>query len=215
MKSREKHLMHSKRPLCLTALAASILTFLQSQVVTTLPAVTDQIWREVSEFGGDTNTEKTIRRRVYDVLNVLLASGIVVREGTSLRYQRSEVPTEEIEREDEISDELIKKEQLLNEKVQMLIAYETLIRRNSNRGRFGSIVKLPTIVVGFGNKTPKHSNSSQDGKVLEILISEKPVLYSPMDVLNRMGLSDESRKEAFRQFPELASLESSLFSAEN
>jgi hypothetical protein len=205
---------HGTKPLCLNSLARSVLAFIEGRQVTTFQEVADRIMAEISHLGGEGNTEKTTRRRVYDVLNVFLASDLIVREGKSIRYQRTEegVSAEDTsEEEDDLSAELADKERRLHEKVRMLVAYETLIRRNANRERPPSAVQLPAIIVGFNSNISGRSNTSLDGKTLEIHASENPIFYSPMDVFGNIGFTNADQSESLRQYQDLAQLESVLF----
>jgi hypothetical protein len=93
----------------------------------------------------------------------------------------------------------------------MLLAYETLMRRNAQSARPPSAVQLPVIVVGFKSSISGASNMSLDGKSLEIHASENPLFYSPMDVFERIPLPAADQIDALRQFPALASLEAALF----
>jgi hypothetical protein len=71
---------HEAKPLSLSHLAAAVLRFIEGRQSTTFQEVADRVSIEVSPVGSETVSEKATRRRVYDVLNVFLASGLVVRE---------------------------------------------------------------------------------------------------------------------------------------
>lgn len=74
------------RPLCLTNLSAMVLEFLKKNPVTTFSNVADMIIRTISEKYKDISADKTTRRRVYDVLNVFLATGIITKDNKRIRY---------------------------------------------------------------------------------------------------------------------------------
>jgi hypothetical protein len=75
-----------EKPLCLNNLAASVMKFIEAARVTTFQDVADRLILEVSRFLRENKGDKTTRRRVYDVLNVFLAPGLIERSGKSIRF---------------------------------------------------------------------------------------------------------------------------------
>jgi hypothetical protein len=205
--------VHETKPLSLNHLAASVLQFIESRQFTTFQEVADRVGIEVSPHGQEAISERTARRRVYDVLNVFLASGLVVREGKSIRYQRLEDtdPLGAVSADESVPPALQEKARTLHEKVRTLVGYETLIRRNAGRDRPPSTIQLPAIIVGFSSSILGGCRSALDGKSLEIHASENPLFYSPMNVFQRIGFTNADHRETLRQFPALASLDSALF----
>jgi hypothetical protein len=99
----------------------------------------------------------------------------------------------------------------LGTKIKLLAAYRGLIARNSALKRPRSAVKLPAIIIGFNTNISGISNASLDGRILEIHSSENPMFYSPMDILDRLRVGLEYRREFFRQYPVLLPMEGLVF----
>jgi hypothetical protein len=204
-----------EKPLCLNNLAASVMKFIEATQVTTFQDVADRLVLEVSRLPGESKGEKTTRRRVYDVLNVFLAAGLIERSGKSIRLC---VPPDGADDEAADSDEgrsimngCEEKQRLLKDKIRLLAAYKGLVARNMALQRPRSTVKLPSIFIGFNTNISGSSNTSLDGRRFEIQSSGKPVFYSPMEILEGVGLGQEYRREVFRQYPILSSMEHQVF----
>jgi hypothetical protein len=142
-----------EKPLCLNNLAASVMKFIKAAQVTTFQDVADGLILEVSRFPRENKGEKTTSRRVYYVLNVFLAPGLIERSRKSIRFC---LPWGGTDGETADSDEVRRgvsaceaKQQLLNDKIKLLAAYKGLVTGNSAVQRPRSAIKLPSIIVGF------------------------------------------------------------------
>jgi hypothetical protein len=186
----------------------------QSKQTTTFQDTADAVVGDLKHSQHSQNDEKTTRRRVYDVLNVFLASGVITREGRSIRFRPlgattplSDVP----ECERPLAESCEQKQSKLISKIKLLLAYRGLIHRNSTGLRPATAIQLPAIIVGFNSNIQGDSSASLDQKSLQIQASANPSFYSPMDVLGNIGISVEAQREALRHIPALASMEPYVF----
>jgi hypothetical protein len=203
------------RPLSLSNLASNVMRVIQSNPVTTFQDAADLVVEELRAAHSGHNDEKNTKRRVYDVLNVLLASGLIVRDGRSIRFRPlgTPPPIGEIPEADRaFAQSCERKQAQVVEKIKLLLSYRTLMSRNASQTRPTTAVALPTIVVGFNSNIEGDSNTSLDHKTLQIHASANPLFYSPMDVFRSIHLSVEAQREELRQIPALASMESYVFS---
>lgn len=176
-----------QKPLCLGSLAEDVLHFIQERTNTTFQEVADMIVSKTHK--DDSSNEKTTRRRVYDVLNVFAAAGLISKEARSIKYQ----PLAHISELDNLSPQdkdLAKncedKRTLLMQRIKLLLSYKALIMRNKQVSRPVNAVQMPVIMVGFNNNILGESYSSLDGKSVEMSASEGPIFYSPMDVFSKL-----------------------------
>lgn len=183
-KAKRPSEVRQQKPLCLSSLAEDVLHFIQERTNTTFQEVADMI---VSK--DDSSNEKTTRRRVYDVLNVFAAAGLISKEARSIKYQ----PLAHISELDNLSPQdkdLAKdcedKRTMLMQRIKLLLSYKALIARNKQVARPVNAVQMPVIIVGFNNNILGESNSSLDGRSVEMNASENPIFYSPMDVFAKL-----------------------------
>lgn len=203
-----------ENPLCLNRLAVSVMQFIQTKQVTTFHEVADMIVAKVAQTQNEPNGEKTTRRRVYDVLNVFLASGLITKESKSIRYQ----PLGNISQETDLPPdmkELIQaceeKQAKLVQRIQLLLAYKSLMARNEKAMRPANAIPMPVIIVGFNSNIAGGSKAALNGRTLEMYASENPIFYSPMDVFSQLNFPVDLQKQLLREIPGLAASESYVF----
>jgi hypothetical protein len=187
---------------------------IQSNPVTTFQDAADVVVEEMRAEHSGHGDDKNTRRRVYDVLNVFLASGLIIRDGRSIRFRGlgTPPPIEEIpESERAFARTCELKQARLVGQIKLLLGYRALIARNASQPRPASAVPLPTIIVGFNSNIEGDSNMSLDHKTLQIHASANPLFYSPMDVFQNVNLSTEVQRDELRQIPALAAMESFVF----
>lgn len=200
------------KPLSLNSLAEDISHFIQEKVATTFQDVADMIVEKITQDDAESNNDKTTRRRVYDVLNVFLAAGVITKEGKQIRHQPlahiSEMDLMEQDRA--LSEDVEHKKALLIQRIKLLLAYKSLMVRNSQQRRPASAIQMPAIIVGFNSNISGGSKTSLDGRSVVMHASENPVFYSPMDVFERMGLPQELQRSILKE-TRLASCEDLVF----
>jgi hypothetical protein len=134
-----------------------------------------------------------IRRRVYDVINVLTAAGIAAKDGKWLTWLGVvEGATEPV-----VVDEaqlLDTRQRQLEEKMAQLLLYKMLLQRNWGVERPPRAVSLPTIVVGMPDAEGTTITQPLDGSELHITPG-KLVFMGSLDLLTNMGLSKEKGTE--------------------
>ena len=209
MSNEKKVSSRGSRPLCLNNLSARVLNFIEKNPSTSFTEVADTIMEDIS---GDENknSDKTTRRRVYDVLNVFYAAGIITKDSKSIQYHplsqnlyNEFVP----ESEQEIAQRCREKKQFLLQKISLILSYKSLIERNQTKNRPPSAIQLPALLVGFDKNVYGGSQSALDGRKLEIHASQNPQFFSPMDVLSKIPVSVNVKNEFFQQFQYLAPME--------
>ncbi|OHT08916.1 hypothetical protein TRFO_22424 [Tritrichomonas foetus] len=169
---------------------------------------------EISQAYGDMSGDKTTRRRVYDVLNVFLASGIITKENKTIKYNPPPIP-EASKKVSEQDQELLsvnsqKRQQILN-KIRLYLTYRSLLERNRGIVKPESAVNLPVILVGFNTAINEVSKSNDNEHTLEIRAAENPTFFSPNDVFKTMVFPEEFQKEVLREMPMFGKLEGDVF----
>ena len=202
-----------QKQICLNQLSSLVMSIIKSKKTTTFQEVTDLVLAENSVTNND--KERTSRRRVYDVINVCVSAGIVIKEGKTLIYNPiddSEGITESTSNETN-EDKIEALQESITKKLQIFLLYKTLMERNQRVMRPPSSVQLPAIFVGFPSDKGV-SSLSLDGKQLEIKSEQDPTFYSPVDVLKATGISIDGQREFLRSMPMFNRFESRLFPQE-
>jgi hypothetical protein len=176
----------------LTSLAPKVLQHLQLSQATTFPAAADYVLQEIQ---ADESDKRTIRRRVYDILNVFLACNFIEKSRSSIQLKNSRLPNVTPDPRQETVDE---KKGDLARKLRMLVLYRCIINRNRHVHRPPGSVHLNAIFVGFPPSESGTASRSLDGKSLEVASDAAPMYFSPMDVMDKFSFSLEERNHAIR-----------------
>jgi hypothetical protein len=158
--------------------------------------------------------QRTLRRRVYDVLNMFCATGLVVKDSKSIQYRPWLASRRSVMASDagqQAGARLSLKENTLVEKVNLLLAHRLLIERNRECPRPRSAIQLPSIFIAFNDVGNGQVNQALDGKTLEIIAQSPSLFVSPMNVFHQFHFPVEKQIHCLRQMPVLADLESLLF----
>jgi hypothetical protein len=204
----------SSKPLCLSNVASMVLSIIEKAATTTFSGVADQIVAAIGPAeAGSASEQRTLRRRVYDVLNVFCAVGLVTKDSKGIAFQQTGVPRLRASSDaaQQAKARLAVKEGVLVEKANMLLSHRLLIERNQTRRRPPTAVQLPSIFVAFSNAGRGEIKRALDGGKLEIVAESPPMFFSPMNIFHTMRFGVESQIACVRAAPELAALESLLF----
>jgi hypothetical protein len=205
----------SSNPLSLGHMTSSVHTVLKSQLATTFQEVADQVVRELGLDPRDVENERTLRRRVYDVLNVFVAMGLVIKEGKSIRYRPSETLFRRTVSSANLQDKEIRIRSLeldLIGKSRILVGWELLISRNRSLPR--PTVTIPvtkTLFVGFKSASDGCYDQALDGHKITVHSESPPDLFSPLEVIDKLNFTLEDRYSIINQHPTLHALIPLLF----
>jgi hypothetical protein len=201
--------------LCLSDTAATILSILQERETSSFSAVADRVLESLGTADVSTPDEqRTVGRRVYDVLNVLCAIGLAHKEGKTIQFRPEgsvvfSVVSSQNEQKSRARIDL--KQKMLVEKAMLLIGHRLLIQRNRGRSRPARSIQLPSIFVGFRDVGNGEVRRSLDGGQLEIVAESPPRFFSPMNVFHAVGFSVDEQLGRLAQIPQMAGLEALLF----
>ena len=211
-KSGQSH--PSNQQLCLNQISSLVISIIKSKQITTFQEVTDLVLAQ-TQAQKDSDKDRTSRRRIYDVINVCVAAGIVRKENRNIIYQPTAPNSEEAEtsKEAELYNSCNELTNGIISKLQIFLLYKSLIERNQNVNRPPNAVQLPAIFVGFPSDKGE-SNLSLDGKDLEIQSDQDPTFYSPVDVFHAAGISIDQQRNFLRCSPPFNKFESYLFPQE-
>ena len=139
---------------------------------------------------------KNIRRRVYDILNVLIAMNIVTKERKELRWKglppsgAAEVAM--LEREQtQLQRRCDAKERLLRDLLLQKIAMENLIHRNKTRARpvpDDAKIRLPFVIIKTGVDTVIEADMADDRTDVAFNFSDAFEIHDDNEILKRMGM---------------------------
>jgi hypothetical protein len=179
-----------KPSMSLAQIASRVLEHLTIARATTFVATASFV---TQAFGPNASDDRSVRKRVYDILNVLLACRFIEKSGTEVKLVSSGFVTAfEHGREREAKIQMLNnKRKTLASKLNLLVHYHALIRRNQNIRRPANAIEVTAIFLGFSDVTNSSTDRSLDSKSLTILAQCRPRFYSPMDVLAKLGLTKE------------------------
>jgi hypothetical protein len=182
----------TRKPMSLTNLAPKVLQHLQLSRTTTFVAAADHVVQEIEAEKGD---ERTIRRRVYDILNVFLACDFIEKSKSSIQLKNPRLPNIAPDPGRETVDA---KKRELARKLHMLVLYRCIINRNRQVHRPPGSIHLSVIFVAFPRSESGTACRSLDGKSLEVASDAAPMYFSPMDLMDKLSFSLEERNQAIR-----------------
>jgi hypothetical protein len=188
--SAEVHAGHGR--LCLKAIAPHTLEVMRELGTSTSEDIATMIINSFTRTNPNLSGQETIRRRIYDVINVLSAAGVIDKVGKQVVWRggRRSLPAgpRQIPPADPSEERVRSKEQMLCDKVRLLTLYKVLIARNFAREPSPDMFNLPVILIGIrdtGKTTFTHSINRCE---LEIRSHKSMLFLAPSDILKKIGL---------------------------
>ena len=134
---------------CLNQISSLVISIIKSKQTTTFQEVTDCVLANQLNQ-KDSDKGRTSRRRIYDVINVCEAAGLVKKENKALIYQPLiECHTEETQNENKLLEKCQELTNSITSKLRIFLLYKSLIERNQRLRRPPKAVQLPAIFVEF------------------------------------------------------------------
>jgi hypothetical protein len=199
----------------LTVMSATVLSVLRAKQSASFADLAADVVQIFGRNNPDEEiNERTITRRVYDVLNVFVAAGVVKKEGNLIRIPTEQRMAPGAQDGDEIravKARLALKEAALLEKARLLLYYRLIIQRNQSQARPLAAFELPVICVALRDTKNGHARRTLNGSRLEIVTKADPMFFSPMELFDQLKFSVESQMALARATPEIAALEPRLF----
>jgi hypothetical protein len=171
--------------------------------------IIERLTRAMPRLSG----QETIRRRIYDVINVLSAAGIVDKVGKQIVWHGRPPPT----RADsaptaDVNDDarVAAKERVLRDKVALLTLYKALIKRNFAQEPAAGALALPAVLIGIRDADKTTFTQSLNRCELEVRSTGGLVFLAPSEILQRIRLERTAVKGILDLSPELARFGSQL-----
>ena len=220
-----KKFSRSQKPLCLSNIAVPILKIIRKANAKSFSEIADSFLQYLTENGADVSNEKTIRRRVYDVLNVLMAADIIVKdENKQVRITHGENDPNDHEEDKEEQEEQKplpvvdpEEEQRIEEKkkklivsARLLIYYRLLVERNKKLLRPVTNVQMPSIIIGYTDVKNGRIERSLNGKEMVIHSTKCPHFYSPQNIFNCMEFPKQMQIEKLKEISYLRPIEGEI-----
>lgn len=203
---RKDPVPRSERPLSLHKMAGNVLAFITEHDSTTFHDVADIMVRHLDEH--DQQSSRTLRRRVYDVLNVFMAAGFITKTGKggqSIRLLRARTGVLSSPYQNSETDNIMKRQTELAEKIKRLVLTKLLIERNRGKPKVdGAIVLHKVMFLAFRAGDGGTYQRQINGMGLEISAQNTPLFASPMNVLNGLMFQRKEEFEGLRRYEELA-----------
>jgi hypothetical protein len=157
----------------------------------------------------------TIRRRIYDVINVLSAAGLIDKVGKQIVWRGSRQTILAAARPQpalgDAKSRASGKEMLLQNKVALLTLYKTLLKRNFERDPPPDAIALPVIFIAVKDHTKTTFKQSLTRGDLEIRSTRNLKFMAPGEVMMRLALSKATARTILEMSPELVPYGQLLF----
>ena len=200
----------SGKPLCIANISPPILNVIKSKESISFIEVGDIIVQHCQNEVKDEKRERTLRRRVYDVINVMSAAGVIEKNGKFLHYRPEGYLNECQSNEEEHNSRIQEKEKLLLSKIRQLVFHTLLIEKNQMRPKPTNAVSLPFMLVGFIDISSGSVSRSLDGKQLSVYSKSIPYFFSHVDVFKKMGFTLSDQQRHVRAIPIIAQMEKEI-----
>jgi hypothetical protein len=181
-----------------------VFSVLQNHESLTFQMVADSVVRTLGYSQMESNNERTLRRRVYDVLNVFVAAGITAKDGKAIVWRRTRMPTPPDPESDCLAETIRTRRTQLIDKIAVFVNWKLVIQRNRTRERPAVFVPVwRTLFVGFPNVPGSSYEQAVDKKTVEIRCAATPVFFSPLEAIGKMGFTTEQKLAVLRENPQL------------
>jgi hypothetical protein len=178
----------------LANLSPHVFGYVSSAGETTFQATADSI---IAGGKFRFSDERAVRRRVYDILNVLIAANFIEKSNGRIRIADTVIPAAPSSQAHEAQIKAVReKQKQLASKLNLFVRYQAWLRRNRDIERPMRAVQLPAIFIGYTDLSGGTANGTLDSKSVEIVSSSKPHFYSPMDILNMILITKKEEAEA-------------------
>lgn len=168
-----------KLKISMTDFTRRVLAILRQRRTLSFSELSEIITAEMIDGTPQKDQMSTIKRRIYDVINVMDAVGYIHKGIGSISI--AEIGLENLAIK-ELENNIALKKQALAEKKTMLNYYHRLIERNRHNVCLENRVHMHSILIGFTSSNGS-ATRSLDGKLLEITSETPPLFWSPMDML--------------------------------
>ncbi|EAX96293.1 hypothetical protein TVAG_264170 [Trichomonas vaginalis G3] len=176
----------NKDKVCLKALAPRLLELLLELGETTSESIATILINNLIQENPHSFSQETVRRRIYDVINVLSATGIIEKDGKKLNWRglKRQNPGAEAEQapKPNAPSPLVLKQRSLFLKLRILAAYKALIQKNFPNRKPPNA--LPARVMVFGTASNEIKTTRLGRHEIKIELRERPThFFSPTDII--------------------------------
>ncbi|KAH0785561.1 transcription factor Dp-1 [Histomonas meleagridis] len=151
--------------------------------------------------------QDTIRRRIYDVINVLSAARLIDKVGKQIIWNGNNpyipTPIPIAPNMPPGEKDLEEKEKTLSEKIRLLTYYKLLIQRNFNRTPPPNAIHFPTIIIGIRDSNQAALTHTFNHSELEIRSKMPLIFLSPSDILKKLRFPKDKIRQLLSLSPEL------------
>jgi hypothetical protein len=199
----------SQSRLCLKALAPHTLDVMRELGTTTSEDIANVIIDKLTRTTPNLSGQETIRRRIYDVINVLSAAGVVDKVGKQIvwhggRRAPNARPNAAPRATGDDDARIAAKERMLRDKVSLLTLYKALIKRNFAHEPAADVLGLPVILLGIKDADKTTFTQSLNRCELEVRSTGGLVFMAPSEILQKINLERKTVKGILDLSPELA-----------
>jgi hypothetical protein len=185
-------------------MASIVLDVLRTTEPLSFEVVADAVLARLGDDPRQVTDDRTLRRRVYDVLNVFMAAGIVLKEGRSLMWTGLPArPSGGRSGPSSLRTAVRMHEIALIDKITIYIAWRLVLNRNRTRPRPAIAVSVHrTIFIGFRTSVGG-CDESFDGRKIELHANAPAQFFSPMEAIANMGFTRDQKKAVLLTVPKL------------
>ena len=186
----------------LKILSARVREVVKGEGSITYKQVADRLMKEEKEAEtGSAKEEKNVRRRVYDALNVLIAAGMLRKQGKFISWRTEpmrkttkrvkEASRQLQEQVQDLQAQVIAKADTLRDLVRRLTLLQALIGRNQGAGPGGEKLPFPVLLLATGDTFENSMTliSAPKGNRLTVKFYNEIRVLGDVDFIPMLGLS--------------------------
>lgn len=150
--------------------------------------------------------EKNVRRRVYDAINVLIAAGVLERDGRTVSWQKKCDPIEVNQKKldtDKLRKKVQDKGKNLAGVLNKYVAIQHLMHRNAKNLKGKSAIQFPFIMLSTPD-IPKNTMSirvNSKATYLQLKFNKAVTIFGDMDILFALNLHKLSMGQICQYLP--------------
>ena len=156
----------------------------------------DKVIEYFSNFVNSDSLEN-IRKRIYDVIQILEATGIFRKNEKTLIFQKHSCKINKFSFLSEY-DKISEKESALIQRLNVLTKYKAIISKNTLLERPEESITLPFLIIAVKNTDTKYQQSF-DKRSLEINLKDVFSFLSPLNIVQKTVIDQEILKSIWEK----------------
>ena len=154
----------------------------------------ENLFEQVTDcFSNIVNSDslENIKKRIYDVIQILEATGIILKNGKTLTFQNPDFSKRQSFRMiTEKERQVLKKEEELMQRLNILTKFKAIITKNTLINRPNESITLPFILIAIKDPNATYQQSF-DKRSLDINVKDIHSFLSPLNIVQKTEIDKD------------------------